>query len=440
MSSHRKRKTGPSRKHAVEFSEEEDGEYGENLYPTLPRFEFDETFDYGHWTAPPRNRHFVPRYSKLKKAGGKSISFYEKWRQMQYEMNCVMKRFLEHAEVNLSVLPPCADYTLWRRPSWRQAYDRPLDEDPCPDCDVRFRWERSEWIDKIAPASILHKSRRPKNKFQDSVIMIGLPQHIAIGYLRQSEDMAIFEFFDPAGPTGDRDGVRELRKWCEHKLPKQIRRNVEFHQVHRKVNFQHDLDDVMCQTWIWYWVYFRVIRKMPPREIANFVKTLVQQERSLNHIHKFNCWLSDLYRVGFLCRETQSQTDVARNDTPRDPRGERTSSASQSTRGHSSGGRERARSSTKSTHSRSQSRARTSLSRNSESREPTRTTNTSLVRKQKTKKSTPRTSNASRDVAESSSCVRKSSDRRVQLSRTVSPGPSTLVRKDTLRKSTRRGQ
>lgn len=60
--------------------------------------------------------------------------------------------------------------------------------------------------------------------------MIGLPQHIAIGYLRQSEDMAIFEFFDPAGPTGDRDGVRELRKWCEHKLPKQIRRTVEFHQ------------------------------------------------------------------------------------------------------------------------------------------------------------------------------------------------------------------
>ena len=100
--------------------------------------------------------------------------------------------------------------------------------------------------------------------------------------------------------------------------------------MHRKVNFQHDLDDVMCQTWIWYWVYFRVIRKMPPREIANFVKTLVHQEmakkyknnnffqaffslykdRSLNHIHKFNCWLSDLYRVGFLCRETQSQTDV----------------------------------------------------------------------------------------------------------------------------------
>ena len=280
-------------------------------YPTLPKFDFDESFDYGsYWQSPPRNRHFVPRYAKLKKAGGKSISFYEKWRQMQYEMNCVMKKFLDLANVNLSVLPPCSNYNLWRRPSWRRHYDRPLDEDPCPDCDVRFRWEKNEWVDKIAPASILSQSRWNKNTNPDSIIMIGLPQHIAIGYLRLSDDMAIFEFFDPAGPTGDREGVKELRKWCEKKLPKQIKRSVEFHQVHRKVNFQHDLDDVMCQTWIWYWVYFRVVRKLPPREIANFVKSMVQEDRSLRHIHKFNCWLSDLHNVGFLNRETQSQTDI----------------------------------------------------------------------------------------------------------------------------------
>ena len=52
--------------------------------------------------APPKNRHFVPRYSKLRKAGGKSISFYEKWRKMQYDMNCVMKRYMELISVNLS--------------------------------------------------------------------------------------------------------------------------------------------------------------------------------------------------------------------------------------------------------------------------------------------------------------------------------------------------
>ena len=43
------------------------------------------------------------------------------------------------------VLPPCTNYDLWRRPSWRKNYDRPLDEDPCPDCDVRFRFENNEW-------------------------------------------------------------------------------------------------------------------------------------------------------------------------------------------------------------------------------------------------------------------------------------------------------
>ena len=97
--------------------------------------------------------------------------------------------------------------------------------------------------------------------------MIGLPQHIAIGYLRISNDCAMFEFFDPAGPTGDREGVKELKKWAEKKLPKRIGRPVQFHQVHRRVNFQHDVDDVMCQTWIWYWVYFRVVRNYPPRNV-----------------------------------------------------------------------------------------------------------------------------------------------------------------------------
>ena len=129
----------------------------------------------------------------------------------------------------------------------------------------------------MAPASILSESRWPRNQFKDSVIMIGLPQHIAIGFLRFiNEEQAVFEFFDPAGPTGDREGVRELRylfnyrflskftfrKWVEHDLPRRIGKPVEFHQCHRKVNFQHDIDDVMCQTWIWYWVYFRIIHEV----------------------------------------------------------------------------------------------------------------------------------------------------------------------------------
>ena len=164
----------------------------------------------------------------------------------------------------------------------------------------------------MAPASILSASRWSKCRYRNSVVMIGLPQHIAIGYLRVSNDMAMFEFFDPAGPTGDREGVKELKKWAEKKLPKRIGKPVQFHQVHRRVNFQYDVDDVMCQTWIWYWVYFRVVRHYPPREIAEHVINKIEEQTSLAHVHQFNCFLADLYKIGFLMRETQSQTDVGK--------------------------------------------------------------------------------------------------------------------------------
>merc|ERR1712131_355528 len=179
MQSHRNRKPGPSQKHATYVQSEDEYDEVPLTSSRLPKFNFDSSFDYGDaWhSAPPKNRHFVPRYSKLRKAGGKSISFYEKWRKMQYDMNCVMKRYMELISVNLSVLPPCTNYDLWRRPSWRKNYDRPLDEDPCPDCDVRFRFENNEWHAKVAPASILSASRWSKCKYKNSVVMIGLPQH-----------------------------------------------------------------------------------------------------------------------------------------------------------------------------------------------------------------------------------------------------------------------
>ena len=75
---------------------------------------------------------------------------------------------------------------------------------------------------------------------------------------------------------------------------------------------KYDVDDVMCQTWIWYWVYFRVVRHSPPREIAEHVINKIEEKTSLGHIHQFNCFLADLYKVGFLMRETQSQTDIGK--------------------------------------------------------------------------------------------------------------------------------
>jgi len=423
MQSHRKRKPGPSRKHAVYASS--DDEYDEvpldEGHRRLPRFNFDGSFEYGDafphgHHSPPSNKHFVPRYSKLRKAGGKSITFYEKWRKMQYDMNCVMKRYCEVIGINLSVLPPCTNYDLWRKPQWRKSYDKPLDEDPCPDCDVRFRFENGEWHAKVAPASILSASRWSKCRYRNSVVMIGLPQHIAIGYLRVSNDMAMFEFFDPAGPTGDREGVKELKKWAEKKLPKRIGKPVQFHQVHRRVNFQYDVDDVMCQTWIWYWVYFRVVRHYPPREIAEHVINKIEEQTSLAHVHQFNCFLADLYKIGFLMRETQSQTDIADAETPRGPGTE----AGPSTRTVSTTSQQRRTSTTTTSQTRT-----SSTTQNTQSNTQTRrgSNRTRILSRAISPDSSPR-ANAANNNSNSSGL------RRIKRSGTT----NDLIRKDVIRK------
>ena len=77
---------------------------------------------------------------------------------------------------------------------------------------------------------------------------------------------------------------------------------------------------------------------MSPKTIATHVRTLIDENRSLKHIHRFNCWLSDLYTIGFRNKETVSQTNIgksydsrfillkllAQSETPRDPRTEPT--------------------------------------------------------------------------------------------------------------------
>ena len=55
-----------------------------------------------------------------------------------------------------------------------------------------------------------------------------------------------------------------------------------------------------------------MIKNSIKREIAEHVIDLINAEQSLKHVHQFNCFLSDLYKVGFLMRETQSQTDIGR--------------------------------------------------------------------------------------------------------------------------------
>ncbi|CAK8671149.1 unnamed protein product [Clavelina lepadiformis] len=190
-----------------------------------PRFDIDGRSTYGDFSIgskPPGNRHFIPRRAKLRAAGGKSISLYEKWRMMQFQTNCIMKRFLDKHRVNVSVLPPCVHYDLWKHPKWKAEYEKPLDEDPCPDCDVRFT-ANSEGIykAKIAPASILVPTRWRKRTYLDTIILIGLPQHITVAYIRETTTQVYVEYVDPGRKvfcslkhrfTGPCSFVEEIRK------------------------------------------------------------------------------------------------------------------------------------------------------------------------------------------------------------------------------------
>ena len=101
----------------------------------------------------------------------------------------------------------------------------------------------------------------------------------------------------------------------------------------------------MCQTWIWFWVYFRVVRKFTHKQIAAKVKIMIEQKESLINIHIFNryatkrgvtrayltpdnkrpclifiknelSWLHDLLRLGCFMEETPSQDQIVAGNTP----------------------------------------------------------------------------------------------------------------------------
>lgn len=291
--------------------------------PVEPRFDVDGRYDYGDFslgTKPPGNRHFIPRRAKLKSAGGRSISLYEKWRLMQYKTNCVLKKFLSNHSVNVSVLPPCVNYDLWKHPKWKAIYDQPLDEDPCPDCDVRFTADcDNSYVPKIAPASILIPTRWKKRRYLASIILIGLPQHITVAYIKETSDLIIVEYLDPAGPSGDKRGAEEVEMWMHNYFDATVQKPVKFYQAAKGINFQSDKNDVMCQTWIWYWVYFRLIRKVNSELLARHIYRLGCEKKSLEQIHKFNCWLADLHKLDFFTTESPSQTQIAIMHTPHRP-------------------------------------------------------------------------------------------------------------------------
>jgi len=271
---------------------------------------------------------FSPDANRLKKQGGKSIDLYADWRAMQYQFNIVMNRFLTNHGVNVSVLPPCNDYAMWRSMEWRKLYAdvlcRNLDEDPCPDCDVRFfkdKEVKNKYTFKVAPASILQDERWSKRKYLNTVFVIGLPQHITIACVKEASDHVLFEFFDPAGKDGDSASVKAVKQWVGTYLGKKygkngVKKDVVFSQVVKSINCQNDKQDVMCQTWIWYWVYWKFVRQANTYEIIKHIKGLLNDKQTLQHISSFHYWLSRLHRLGYVQKEGASEKQAAKQGTP----------------------------------------------------------------------------------------------------------------------------
>jgi len=280
----------------------------------FPKFEFSAEYDYGGYERKdnPGNRHFIPRFAKLKALGGESITFYSSWRKFQFEMNGVMAKLLRQSSADVSVLPPCKNYEAWTDPTKAASAD--LDVDPCPDCDVRF--SSTSALPVLAPCSILTKERWKKRKFSKCVILIGTPSHITCAFLRERASDWVCEYFDPAGLRSGSRIYRNIKNWVEEKLSKRFKKRIKFKPATPRLDFQSDPHDVMCQTWIWFWVYFRVIRKKSHKKIVTNVKSMIAQKKSLHIIHLFGSWLSDLHKLDCKDYATESQLEIIDSTTP----------------------------------------------------------------------------------------------------------------------------
>ena len=64
----------------------------------------------------------------------------------------------------------------------------------------------------------------------------------------------------------------------------------------------------------------RTIKWKITRIVKFFNSRLSHDKKSLERIHKFNCWLSDLHKLGFYTEASVSQTQVAEESTPRKPK------------------------------------------------------------------------------------------------------------------------
>ena len=91
---------------------------------------------------------------------------------------------------------------------------------------------------------------------------------------------------------------------------------VIFSKVCSTINCQSDKADVMCQTWIWWWVYWRMVRQANVNELTKHLKELIKTKSTLHHISGFKQWLVNLYNMGYLQRECAYERKAAEDNSP----------------------------------------------------------------------------------------------------------------------------
>lgn len=96
-----------------------------------------------------------------------------------------------------------------------------------------------------------------------------------------------------------------------------FKKRIKFKTVRPILDFQSDPHDVMCQTWIWFWIYNRTVRKCSHKKIVAEVSKMIEQKKSLHIIHLFSSWLCDLGKLGFFDKATDSQARIAEENSPK---------------------------------------------------------------------------------------------------------------------------
>lgn len=234
---------------------------------------------------------------------------YQRWRKMQYSMNWRMMIILRGlAKMSLLRLTDPAS-TLKGKTVVEIA-----DGDPNPDADVKFMEDGSH---RLAPDSILH-SYDAKDTVP-SCILLGCPGHISIGILwpHKGKRKAFIEHFDSRGINesiqaggGSFLFLPNMRTFFKNQF------GIDKLKTVNNVDFQEVELDVYCQTWIFYFVYMRLIHKHSAARIRTCIDMLTATQK-LDEIKRFQHWLLEGVEFSGYCpgvQEPQSTEDCRHID------------------------------------------------------------------------------------------------------------------------------